>query len=84
MFDNPPHHRTKGITVLTDTQIWLYQTLRTTTAVLRRKAIAARRDERGAIPAEVAWIAGIVVIALAVIAILTTVTTGAANNITLK
>ena len=43
-----------------------------------------RRDELGAIPAEVAWIAGIVVLALAVIVILTTVTTGAANGISLK
>jgi hypothetical protein len=42
------------------------------------------RDERGAIPAEVAWIAGIVVLALAVIAILTATTTGAANSISLK
>jgi hypothetical protein len=54
-------------------------------ATLRRgRAALTSRGETGAIPAEVAWIAGIVVIALAVIAILTTVTTGAANNITLK
>ena len=50
----------------------------------RANAVLAGRDERGAIPAEVAWIAGIVVLALAVIVILTTVTTGAANGIKLK
>ena len=48
------------------------------------QTLLASRDERGAIPAEVAWIAGIVVLALAVIVILTTVTTGAANGIKLK
>jgi Flp pilus assembly pilin Flp len=54
-------------------------------AIVRRgRAALASRDEQGAIPAEVAWIAGIVVLALAVIVILTTVTTGAANNIKLK
>ena len=46
--------------------------------------VAPNRDERGAIPAEVAWIAGIVVLALAVIVILTAVTTGAAKSINLK
>ena len=50
----------------------------------RAQATMASRDERGAIPAEVAWIAGIVVLALAVIVILTTVTTNAANGIVLK
>jgi Flp pilus assembly pilin Flp len=58
-------------------------TLISATLRLGRAALTSR-DETGAIPAEVAWIAGIVVIALAVIAILTTVTTGAANNIKLK
>ena len=54
-------------------------------AVRRRAhAVLASRDEAGAIPAEVAWIAGIVVLALAVIVILTTITTGAANGICLK
>jgi hypothetical protein len=54
-------------------------------AVRRRvQAVSGSRDERGAIPAEVAWIAGIVVLALAVIVILTTITTGAANGIVLK
>ena len=52
--------------------------------ISRGKSIVASRDERGAIPAEVAWIAGIVVLALAVIVILTAVTTGAANGIKLK
>jgi hypothetical protein len=84
MFDNPLHHPTKGTTVLTDTQIWLYQTLRTTTAVLRRKAIATRRDERGAIPAEVAWIAGLVVLAIVVLAIITLITTDKASSIKLN
>jgi hypothetical protein len=53
---------------------------------IRRRASQAltTRDETGAIPAEVAWIAGIVVLALAVIAILTATTTGAANGISLK
>jgi hypothetical protein len=46
--------------------------------------VVAARDDSGAIPAEVAWIAGIVVLALAVIAILTATTTGAANSISLK
>ena len=50
----------------------------------RARAAVASRDEAGAIPAEVAWIAGIVVLALAVIVILTTITTGAANGISLK
>ncbi|MHB8463739.1 MAG: hypothetical protein ACYDH6_22465 [Acidimicrobiales bacterium] len=88
MFDNPPHQPTKGTTVLTDTQIWLYQTLRTTittsAAVLRRKAIATRRDERGAIPAEVAWIAGLVVLAIVVLAIITLITTNKASSIKLN
>jgi len=53
-------------------------------AINRGRTIVASRDERGAIPAEVAWIAGIVVLALAVIVILTAVTTGAANGIKLK
>ena len=54
-------------------------------AVRRRvQTVLASRDERGAIPAEVAWIAGIVVLALAVIVILTTITTSAANGISLK
>jgi hypothetical protein len=53
-------------------------------AINRGRSIVASRDEQGAIPAEVAWIAGIVVLALAVIVILTAVTTGAANGIKLK
>jgi len=53
-------------------------------AINRGRTVVASRDERGAIPAEVAWIAGIVVLALAVIVILTAVTTGAANGIKLK
>ena len=53
-------------------------------AINRGRTVVAARDERGAIPAEVAWIAGIVVLALAVIVILTAVTTGAANGIKLK
>ena len=54
------------------------------TVINRGRGLRVSRDERGAIPAEVAWIAGIVVLALAVIVILTTVTTGAANGIQLK
>ena len=54
------------------------------TARRRGHAVLAQRDETGAIPAEVAWIAGIVMLALAVVVILTTITTGAANGISLK
>ena len=68
--------------------MWLPQQSCVMTIVMaaRRRASAAvvQRDEAGAIPAEVAWIAGIVVLALAVIVILTTITTGAANGISLK
>jgi Flp pilus assembly pilin Flp len=50
----------------------------------RASQTVTSRDESGAIPAEVAWIAGIVILALAVIAILSATTTGAANGISLK
>ena len=50
----------------------------------RARHVVTTRDEAGAIPAEVAWIAGIVILALAVIAILTATTTNAANGISLK
>jgi len=50
----------------------------------RASQAVSSRDESGALPAEVAWIAGIVILALAVIAILTATTTGAANGISLK
>ena len=61
-------------------------TLATLSLLIRSlsQRLAPARDERGAIPAEVAWIAGIVVLALAVIVILTAITTGAANSINLK
>ncbi len=42
-----------------------------------------RRDERGEIPANVAWIAGLVVLALAVIAIITAITKSQASSIVL-
>ena len=70
--------------VLTDSQVRLYQALRHTIERLRRTAIAARRDEGGAIPAEVAWIAGLVVLAIAVIAIITLITTTKASSISLN
>jgi len=70
--------------VLTDPQIRLYQALRNTVNVLRRRAIAGPRDERGAIPAEVAWIAGLVVLAIAVLAIITLITTNKASSINLN
>jgi len=68
--------------------MWLRQQSYVMTIVLaareRARSAVTHRDEAGAIPAEVAWIAGIVVLALAVIVILTTITTGAANGISLK
>jgi len=70
--------------MLTDTQIRLYQTVRHTLNVLRRRAIAVRKDERGAIPAEVAWIAGLVVLAIAVLVIITLITTNKASSINLN
>ena len=63
-------------------QTYLIGALRTLGGRARR-AISAG-DERGAIPAEVAWIAGIVVIALAVLVILLATTTTKANNIKLQ
>lgn len=49
-----------------------------------REAIDERRaDERGAIPAEVAWIAGIVILAIAVVAIIAATTKTKASSIQL-
>ena len=70
--------------MLTDQQIRLYQALRNTVDILRRRAFAAPRDERGAIPAEVAWIAGLVVLAIVVLAIITLITTDKASSIKLN
>jgi Flp pilus assembly pilin Flp len=83
---DPRHLRqtTKGSAVLTDQQIRLYQALRNTVDILRRRAVAARHDERGAIPAEVAWIAGLVVLAIVVLGIITLITTTKASSIKLN
>ena len=70
--------------MLTDSQLRVYQALRRTLEVFRSSASAAHRDERGAIPAEVAWIAGLVVLAIAVIAIITLITTTKASSINLN
>ena len=70
--------------MLTDQQIRLYQAFRNTVDILGRRAFAAPRDERGAIPAEVAWIAGIVLLAVAVLAIITLITTNKASAIKLN
>ena len=70
--------------MLTDTQIRLYQALRATIDTLRAHAIRAGDDERGAIPAEVAWIAGLVVLAIVVLGIITLTTTNKASSIKLN
>ena len=70
--------------MLTDTQIRLYQTVRTAVGLIRDRTLGADRDERGAIPAEVAWIAGLVVLAIVVLGIITLTTTNKASAIKLN
>jgi hypothetical protein len=69
--------------MLTTTYFQLLRFSATVAGSLRNRLATARSDERGEIPAQVAWIAGMVVIALAVLAIIAAITKSQASSIVL-